>query len=45
MVTATGGGWGEPGERDPAAVRADVLDGYVTADVARSIYGVDVDGD
>jgi N-methylhydantoinase B len=33
-------GYGDPLERDPAAVRADVLDGAVTEQTAREIYGV-----
>ena len=36
---AGGGGWGDPRERDPAAVRADVADGKVTPDAARELYG------
>jgi N-methylhydantoinase B len=45
IVAAAGGGWGDPRDRDPAAVRADVRDGYVSADVAQRIYGVSVDPD
>ena len=30
LVTGTGGGYGDPFERDPERVREDVLDGYVT---------------
>src|SRR5262245_5516319 len=43
VVTGRGGGWGAPFERSPAAVLADVLDGYVTADEARVDYGVAID--
>lgn len=43
FITATGGGWGDPLERDPERVAADVLDGYVTAETAREVYGVVVD--
>ncbi len=39
-VKGAGGGWGPPGERDPAAVLEDVLDGYVSIDSAREAYGV-----
>ncbi len=45
-----GGGWGDPRDRPPDRVAADVLDGYVTVDEAREVYGVavraggDVDG-
>lgn len=38
-----GGGWGDPYERDPAAVREDVLDEYVSIEGARRDYGVVVD--
>ena len=37
--TAGGGGWGDPRERDPAAVREDVLDGKVTLEAAKEAYG------
>jgi N-methylhydantoinase B len=36
---AGGGGWGDPAERDPAAIAADVADGKVTAEAAREDYG------
>lgn len=35
-----GGGYGDPLDRDPAAVAADVRSGVVTADAARVSYGV-----
>jgi len=38
-----GGGYGNPFERDPSAVRADVEAGYVTSEGARRDYGVAVD--
>jgi len=38
-----GGGYGEPRARDPAAVLADVRDGYVSAEAAAERYGVVVD--
>lgn len=38
-----GGGWGDPLERDPEAVLADVVDGYVSAGHARDAYGVVID--
>lgn len=38
IVTGTGGGWGDPGERDPACVAADVDDGYISADESTA-YG------
>jgi N-methylhydantoinase B len=37
--TAGGGGWGDPRERDPAAISADVADGKVTPEAAREAYG------
>lgn len=39
-VMAGGGGFGDPGERDPERVLADVIDGKVSATHARSAYGV-----
>ncbi len=35
-----GGGYGEPLERDPESVVADVVEGYVSIDEARDRYGV-----
>jgi N-methylhydantoinase B len=35
-----GGGVGDPRERDPSAVLRDVVDGYVSLDAARRLYGV-----
>src|SRR5262249_9072279 len=43
IVTSSGGGWGNPFERDLDSVRSDVRNGYVTAEAARDIYGVLVD--
>jgi N-methylhydantoinase B len=40
-----GGGFGDPLERDPAAVAADVGTRMVTADHARLVYGVALDED
>ena len=40
-----GGGYGNPLERDPARVAADVADGLITIDDARSAYGVVVSPD
>jgi N-methylhydantoinase B len=47
IVTKTpgGGGWNDPAERDPAAVRRDVRAGIVSPDRAAEVYGVSVDGD
>ncbi|GII83410.1 5-oxoprolinase [Sphaerisporangium siamense] len=38
--TTGGGGWGSPYDRDPAAVAADVRDGKVSLESARTDYGV-----
>ena len=38
--TGGGGGWGDPLERDPAAVRADVEEEFISSASAREDYGV-----
>jgi N-methylhydantoinase B len=38
--TGGGGGWGNPHERDPELVRADVMEDFVSRDAAREKYGV-----
>jgi N-methylhydantoinase B len=43
--TAGGGGYGDPYERLPEAVRDDVIDGYVTREMAAETYGVIIDED
>jgi len=43
IVTAGGGGWGDPLERDPERVRQDVVDDLVSDDAARDQYGVVLD--
>jgi len=40
LYTAGGGGWGNPLERDPAAVLEDVIQGYVSVAGAERDYGV-----
>lgn len=40
-----GGGYGDPLEREPAAVLADVAHGRVTAQVASDVYGVVLSGE
>jgi N-methylhydantoinase B len=40
VLTAGGGGHGDPDLRDPDAVRHDVQEGYVSAEAARKVYGV-----
>lgn len=39
-VESGGGGYGDPLERDPERVRLDVLEGWVSAEAAESVYGV-----
>ncbi|MCS5734427.1 hydantoinase B/oxoprolinase family protein [Herbiconiux daphne] len=43
LLTAGGGGHGDPAERDPALVRRDVSEGYVSREAAASVYGVELD--
>ncbi len=43
--TAGGGGYGDPLERDPGLVRADIEQGYLSAEQAASRYGVIFDED
>lgn len=43
LRTSGAGGYGNPSERDPAAIVADIADGYVTASAARAIYGPGVE--
>ena len=38
IITATGGGYGNPRERDPAAIASDLRDGYITAEQAERDY-------
>ncbi len=40
-----GGGYGDPFEREPERVLADVIDGYVSVEAARTAYGVVIDPD
>ena len=44
LQSAGGGGYGDPLERDPARVAADVTAGYVSIAAARLAYGVAIDG-
>jgi N-methylhydantoinase B len=41
LVTGTGGGAGDPREREPERVRDDLEDGLVTEREAREVYGLD----
>jgi N-methylhydantoinase B len=43
VETGGGGGYGDPRERDVAAIARDLQRGYVTADAARRDYGVTID--
>ena len=43
ILTGTGGGWGNPLERDPAVVASDVRNEFIGSDAARDVYGVVVD--
>lgn len=43
VYSSGGGGWGDPLQRDPAAVADDVRNGYVTAEAAAREYGVALD--
>ena len=40
MRSSGGGGWGDPLDRDPDEVLADVRDGYLTPEAAKRDYGV-----
>ena len=40
LIGGGGGGWGDPSDRDPDAVRRDVAAGYITAAAAEEAYGV-----
>ena len=44
-IHAGGGGWGDPLERDPAAVLADVRNEFISAAKAEADYGVIIDTD
>ena len=39
-----GGGHGDPHERPIEAIATDIAEGYVTAEAARALYGVEVEG-
>jgi N-methylhydantoinase B len=42
LHTATGGGFGDPGRRARDLVLDDLRNGYVSAEAARAVYGLDV---
>jgi N-methylhydantoinase B len=43
VITPGGGGYGDPKQRDPAAIRRDLIEGKISAKAARETYGVNVD--
>jgi N-methylhydantoinase B len=45
MHTGCGGGFGDPLERDPERVAADVREGFVMTGRAQEVYGVVLTGD
>jgi len=45
MRMASGGGYGDPVEREPQQVLRDVDEGIVSREEARSIYGVEIEGE
>jgi N-methylhydantoinase B len=44
-MTAGGGGWGDPLNREPLRVRMDVIEEYVSREDARDVYGVVLDAE
>jgi N-methylhydantoinase B len=40
MEAPGSGGYGRPTDRDPALLREDIADGYVTQEAARRDYGI-----
>jgi N-methylhydantoinase B/oxoprolinase/acetone carboxylase alpha subunit len=44
-ICCSGGGYGDPRERDPELVAGDVADGWLTPARAREVYGVALDAD
>ncbi len=45
IVTPGGGGYGDPASRDAAALKEDLLEGYITSDRAQADYGRTAEGD
>ncbi|MFN8593505.1 MAG: hydantoinase B/oxoprolinase family protein [Thermomicrobiales bacterium] len=43
VLTGNGGGWGDPRDREPDLILADLADGYITLDTAHSTYGLPTD--
>jgi N-methylhydantoinase B len=44
LISASGGGYGDPNLRDREKLKADVRDGYVTHEQATRDYGLDLRG-
>ncbi len=42
VITGAGGGIGDPTKRDPARVREDVLNGFITPERAQDVYGIKI---
>ena len=45
LIAPGGGGYGNPADRDPAAIREDILEGYVSRQQAEADYGYRVTGE
>ena len=45
LIAPGGGGWGDPAERDRAAIAEDVREGYVSAECAARDYGFRLQGE
>ncbi|WP_416899140.1 MAG: hydantoinase B/oxoprolinase family protein [Minwuia sp.] len=45
FVMAGGGGMGPVTERDPQSVQEDILEGYITPETAKAVYGYTAEGD
>src|SRR5690606_34299151 len=43
FITATGGGWGDPAERNPEEVASDVANAYISIETALQTYRVVID--
>jgi N-methylhydantoinase B len=41
LIAPSGGGYGNPSERDPDAIREDIADGILSAERARELYGLE----
>jgi N-methylhydantoinase B len=45
LIAPGGGGYGDPAERDPSAIRDDILEGYVSPQAAAADYGFRMKGE